>query len=76
MVLNGGLHLGVKKTNVSTPNKVAKDFVNKDNSYIDPLTNEVKNYDGKLSADHIFPKKEIVELDGCDTLAKRVKVIF
>ncbi|RBQ30358.1 hypothetical protein CRU92_12665, partial [Arcobacter sp. FW59] len=56
---------------ITTPNQTAKDYVNENNSYIDPFTNEMKLYDGKLSADHIYPKSEIVKLDGFSDLSKQ-----
>ena len=56
------------KNGPTTPNKKARDAVQ--GEYVDPMTGKKVKTDEVLSADHVFPKKEIKELPGFDKLTR------
>ena len=53
---------------IPSPNAAAREAVQ--GKYVDPLTGEVVKTTKSLAADHIFPKKLVIELPGFDKLTK------
>ncbi len=51
-----------------SPNPEMRDNANASGTYVDPLSNEVKQADGRLAADHILPQNWIKQQEGFDLL--------